>query len=101
MGQRGDWVLSPAFDVAYAYNPSGEWTATHQMSLAGKRDGFTRENFDTVGRLAGLKRGAPRRILDEVIAAVADWPRHAADAHVAVHHIARITSTLRLNIPAR
>lgn len=100
MDQRGDWALSPAFDVVYAYNPSGDWTATHQMSLAGKRDYFTREDFDSVGRLAGLKRGAPRRILEEVIAAVAAWPRHAADAQVDTHHIRRITSTLRLDIPA-
>lgn len=101
MDQRGDWTLSPAFDVAYAYNPSGDWTATHQMSLAGKRDSFTREDFDTVGRLAALKRGASRRILDEAIAAVADWPQRAADVHVDAHHIHRITPTLRLNIPAR
>jgi serine/threonine-protein kinase HipA len=101
MDQRGDWTLSPAFDVAYAYNPSGDWTATHQMSLAGKRDSFTREDFDTVGRLAALKRGASRRILDEAIAAVADWPQRAADVHVDAHHIRRIAATLRLNIPAR
>jgi hypothetical protein len=71
------------------------------MSLAGKRDSFTREDFDTVGRLAALKRGASRRILDEAIAAVADWPRRAADVHVDAHQIRRITPTLRLDIPAR
>jgi len=28
-------------DVAYSYNPSGGWTSQHQLSLAGKRDGFS------------------------------------------------------------
>jgi serine/threonine protein kinase HipA of HipAB toxin-antitoxin module len=30
MDRSGQWSLSPAFDVAYAYNPSGDWTARHQ-----------------------------------------------------------------------
>ncbi len=101
MNQRGEWTLSPAFDVAYAYNPSGRYTYAHQMSLAGKRDNFTREDFDTVGRLAGLKRGAPKRILDEVISAVSDWPRFALDIAVDADHIRRIAPALRLTIPAR
>jgi serine/threonine-protein kinase HipA len=101
MNQRGEWTLSPAFDVAYAYNPSGKYTDAHQMSLAGKRDNFTREDFDTVGRLAGLKRGAPKRVLNDVISAVGDWPRFAADVAVDADDIRRITPTLRLNIPAR
>lgn len=27
MDQQGEWLLAPAFDVAYCYNPSGSWTA--------------------------------------------------------------------------
>jgi len=101
MDTRGSWSLSPAFDVAYAYNPSGDWTATHQMSIAGKRDDFTREDFDQVGRLAGLKRGAAKRILDEIISVVSDWPGFAADVDVEADHIRRITPTHRLNFPDR
>lgn len=99
MGKSGDWSLSPAFDVTYAYNASGDWTATHQMSLAGKRDNFTREDFDTVARLAGLKRNAPKRILNEVISAVSDWPHFAADVGVDSTDTRRITQAHRLNIP--
>src|SRR5690606_21451109 len=40
MNPQGQWRLSPAFDVAYAYNPDGSWTHQHQMSLNNKRDGF-------------------------------------------------------------
>ncbi len=101
MNQHGEWKLSLAFDVAYAYNPSGNWTSTHQMSLAGKRDNFTREDFDTVGRLAGLKRGAPKRILDEVISAVGEWPHFAADVDVEDSDVRRITPAYRLDFPAR
>jgi serine/threonine-protein kinase HipA len=37
--RRSEWSLAPAFDVTYSYNPTGSWTATHQMSMNGKRDG--------------------------------------------------------------
>ena len=47
----------------YAYNPSGTWTAMHQMSLAGKRDGFTFDDFKSVAETASMKRGRTRRSL--------------------------------------
>jgi serine/threonine-protein kinase HipA len=101
MDRAGRWELSPAFDVAYSYNPSGDWTAQHQMSLAGKRDGFTREDFRQVGLVATLKRGQAQRILDEVSAVVSEWPRYAQDVGVDQEHIRRITPTLRVGLPAR
>ena len=59
MDRSGRWELSPAFDVAYSYNPSGEWTAHHQMSLAGKVSDFTVEDLRQVAEVAHLKRGQP------------------------------------------
>jgi len=50
MDRGGHWSLSPAFDVVYAYNPSGRWTAEHQMSVNGKRDGITRADLHRVAR---------------------------------------------------
>ena len=69
------------------------------MSLAGKRDGFTAEDFRQVGRVATLKRGQAQRILDETRAVVSQWPRYAASAGVDDAHIRRITPTLRLQLP--
>src|SRR3546814_13656276 len=45
MDSSGRWRLSPAFDVVYAYNPDGDWTNEHQMSLAGKTDGFESDDL--------------------------------------------------------
>ena len=61
MDRGGAWSLSPAFDVTYAYNPSGRWTRRHQMTLNGKRDDFTREDFDAVRREAGLNAARAER----------------------------------------
>ena len=43
MGADGRWRLSPAYDMGFAYNPSGSWTRTHQMSINGKYDDLTRK----------------------------------------------------------
>ena len=52
MDKAGHWSLAPAFDVTYSYNPSGSWTATHQMTMNGKRDGFTLADFRACARSA-------------------------------------------------
>ena len=83
MDQQGQWSLAPAFDVIYSCNPSGTWTATHQMTVNGKRAGFTRDDFEACAKSALMKRGRAAVILDEVQAAVARWPEFAATAGVA------------------
>ena len=55
MDQRGQWSLSPAFDVTYSFNPSGDWTARHQMSINGKRDQFILEDFRACANSAMMK----------------------------------------------
>ena len=40
MNSSGTWRLAPAFDLTFAYNPEGQFTSKHQMSLNGKREGF-------------------------------------------------------------
>lgn len=99
MDKRGGWSLAPAFDVTYAYNPNGAWTSTHQMTLHGKRDGFTRADFEAAAKAALMKRGRAATILDEVIAAVRRWPEFAAEAKLTPEWTDQIAHTHRLEIP--
>ena len=39
------WRLAPAFDVAYSYRPGSPWVNSHQMSINGKREGFSRADL--------------------------------------------------------
>ncbi|MDP3738036.1 MAG: HipA domain-containing protein [Hyphomonadaceae bacterium] len=98
MDRTGAWSLSPAFDLAYSYNPAGAWTAQHQMSMNGKRDGFTLDDFRACGKAALLKRGRAEAIVNEVAEAVARWPQFADDAGVAAALRDTITPALRLDI---
>ena len=80
MNQQGAWSLAPAFDVTYSYNPAGLWTGAHQMTLNGKRDGFTLADFEACAKSAVMKRGRAQAIVAEVQAVVERWPEFAAEA---------------------
>lgn len=101
MNKAGRWRLAPAYDVIYSYQPTGRWTSQHQMTIQGKRDAFTRSDFDACAKVPGLKRGRSGTILDEVITAVTDWPRFASEAGVPSAQVEAIGKTLRLNFPDR
>lgn len=90
MNRSGAWSLSPAFDVTYAWNPSGVWTATQQMSLNGRRDGFTAEDFVACGQAIALKRGRALEILTGVQEVVKRWPKYAQRAGVPRDTMTRI-----------
>ena len=96
MDRGGAWRLSPAYDLAYSYNPSGEWTHEHQMSAAGKRDGFDREDLLRFADNSGLRKSSASRVLDQVATAVRDWPRFAASAGVDEDNARRIGIAHRL-----
>jgi len=97
MDKTGSWTLSPAFDVTYAYNPDGQWTARHQMSINGKTDGFNLdEDLRACAATAGLKRGRERELLAQVVAAVRQWPQFADAALVRASQRDAIGKTLRV-----
>jgi len=97
MDKAGQWSLAPAFDVIYSHNPVGDWTATHQMTMNGKRDGFTLADFRACAKSALMKRGRAEAIIAEVHTAVSKWPDYAAQAQVANNWRQQIQMDLRLN----
>lgn len=98
MDRSGAWRLSPAFDVAYAYNPSGPWTSRHQMSLNGKRDGFDLEDLVAFGAVCGFKRRRTLGLVSEIAERVRDWPTYAGEADVYEPDALRINAALRLDL---
>ena len=98
MDRSGSWSLSPAYDLTYAYNPNGPRTRGHQMSLAGRRNGFERDDLLRFAASAGLKRRKALDILEEVCASVRDWAKHAETAEVAPCEAGRIERTFRTNL---
>ena len=98
MDRGGKWRLSPAFDVSWSYNPNGRWTAQHQMSLGGKRDGFTLGDLVAAGKAAGLSRRAVNQVVSNVIDSVSHWRKIAQQVGVRRDFIDDIEQTLRLDL---
>ena len=98
MDRSGKWSLSPAYDVAYAWNPNGAWTRDHQMSLAGRRNGFERDDILRFATSIGIRKRRALQLFDKVGASVQDWRKHAEAAEVAPHDVVRIEAAFRSNL---
>jgi serine/threonine-protein kinase HipA len=98
MDRRGAWRLAPAYDLIYAYNPSGAWTSRHQMTLNGKRDAFETSDLLATATHADLRPPKAKAILREVHTAVADWEKYASAAELSRPASQEIRSHLRLGL---
>lgn len=98
MEKNGDWSLSPAYDISYSYNPNGRFTNKHQMSINGKRDGFTFEDLIDLGLKTDLKNAKCKKIVDEVKEVFLKWNSYAEIAKVPESHIEKVRNSLRLNL---
>jgi serine/threonine-protein kinase HipA len=98
MNRRGEWRLSPAFDISYAWNSSGEWTSRHQLSVNGKRDRFEREDLLALAHVADIKKARANQMIDRVIEAVRLWPDFAKKAGVADARVMEIQANQRTNL---
>lgn len=96
MDKSGTWSLAPAFDMIYSFNPSGTWTVSHQMTMNGKRDNFTLEDFKACAKTASMKRGRAEAIIEEVREKILHWRDYADEVGVPAAWREQIQSTLRL-----
>lgn len=97
MNRRGEWRLSPAFDVSYAYDPKGYWTSQHQMSINGKREMFTKQDLLSMAKIAGIKSNRALEMLDRVITTMKSWPEVAENIGITDNRIRKIQAVHRLS----
>lgn len=96
MDPKGNWRLSPAYDMGYAYNPQGGWTAQHQMSVNGKFDGITRKDLLEFSHRNNIKN-APE-IIDMVTDTASHWPEIAQNCGVPQRMINAILPEMQLSL---
>lgn len=98
MNREGEWSLSPAYDVAYSYNPNGEWTSQHQMSINGKRDHFELSDLIALANAGGIKKRKAEEITSEVSEAVGTWQKQADAAGVSQKDANKIQNVFRMGL---
>jgi serine/threonine-protein kinase HipA len=101
MDRAGRWSLAPAYDVVWAWKPGNPWLDSHQMSINGKRDGFSVADLRAVAAVGGLKRGSAEAILAEIADVVSGWREVAAEVGVEEQMAEQIASSHRLSLPLR
>lgn len=96
MDKSGNWSLSSAFDMTYSYQPGGKWTSSHQMTMNGKRSGFTLDDFKACAKSAFVKRGRAETIIAEVREVVSRWREYADESLVNPKKRDKIAAALRV-----
>ena len=96
MDEDGQWRLSPAYDMGYAYNPQGGWTATHQMSVNGKFDGITRDDLLAFARQNNVKDASS--MIDGICEKASHWPELAEECGVPQEMTSHIASNMRMDL---
>ena len=83
MDDRGNWRLAPAFDLTFSNGPGGE----HYMAVRGEGRTITREHVEKLGKGHGISAKRVAAVIDDVRAALADWPIIAGEIGVGVSQI--------------
>lgn len=74
------WNLAPAYDVTHAYNPKGEWTYQHLMSVNQKFRDITRDDLIAVADRFGIRKS--ENASSDVRAAIDNWSEFAQRANI-------------------
>ncbi len=96
MDKLGKWHLSPAYDMGFNYNPKGDWTSKHQMSINGKFDDITRKDLLEFAHKNNIKE-APE-IIDCIVEAASKWKNIAKNCDVPKSMVDIILPEMKLRL---
>ncbi len=85
MDSRGKWRVSPAYDIVTSAGPAGE----HMTALLGKGKNPSRSDFLRLGEVFDITSRVVDWALDEVLEAVASYPKFAQEFDVQVPRAVR------------
>ena len=80
MDKNGEWRLSPAYDVCFAYRPGSPWVSSQSLTVNGKRTNITTADLLAVAKTVTIKKAAT--IFEDVKTAVGNWAGYAAQTKV-------------------
>ena len=96
MNRRGEWSLSPAYDITYSFNPNGKWTAVHQMLINWKVTNININDLIQSAHAMHIKESNALTIIDEVRKTLKKWPKFAEEANLGNKTIKSLEKTFLL-----
>ena len=80
MDQTGKWKLSPAYDICHAYRPGSSWVSQQSLTVNGKRDNITDDDFLSLAKQMNIKK--PAKLIGEIRTAIRNWRNYADNQKV-------------------
>ena len=80
MDKTGEWRLSPAYDVCFAYRPGSPWVSSQSLRVNGKLTNITTADLLAVAKTVTIKKAAA--IIEEVKTGVGNWAGYSAETKV-------------------
>ncbi|OFX41929.1 MAG: toxin HipA [Bacteroidetes bacterium GWA2_32_17] len=80
MDKKGKWKLAPAYDICFAYSPKNPWVSHQALSINGKRENFTRNDFITLAKQMNIKKA--ESIINHIYVISQDWNKYAKQTNV-------------------
>lgn len=74
------WQLAPAYDICHAYRPGSPWVSQHALSINGKRQNITKDDFLEVAKSMNIKHA--KTIIAQVNKVISNWNSYADAVHV-------------------
>lgn len=97
MDRTGKWILSPAYDITFSYNPTNKWLRAHQMTVNGKTSEIGLEDLFEAGSKMGIKERRCKDIIGEVDLSVSNFGKFAEHAGIKEKTCDYINSIIALN----
>jgi serine/threonine-protein kinase HipA len=97
MDRNGKWMLSPAYDITFSYNPTNKWLRAHQMTVNGKTMEIGLSDLLEAGAKMGIKDRRCRDIISEISTSVSSFASYAEQAGVKEKTVASINAVIEAN----
>lgn len=98
MDKSGKWMLSPAYDITFSYNPSNKWLRAHQMTVNGKTVGIGLPDLLEAGAKMGIKNRRCRDIIGEIAVSVSGFAAFAEQVGIREKTYNYINSVIDVNM---
>ena len=95
LNRNGEWKLSPAYDMTFAYKEGNKWISRHQMSINGKSEKITYDDLIESGINMDLKKSKCKNIVDEITNIIQNWLLYAENTNVSEQTACAINNIIK------
>lgn len=96
MNRKGEWNLSPAYDLTLSYSPSNIWLKAHQMSVNGKRTDITKQDIISCASAMDISEAKCKIMIQKVEDAVSLFSEFAEEADLPKSETDAILKTIQM-----